>query len=117
LDSFAAKQIKIDGVFAVCESNCEGMLAALEQAGKAGEIKFLAFDPSEELVQGMKDGKVHGIVLQDPFKMGYEAVMAMHKHLKNEKVDKRIQTGQYVATRENMDSEEIDRLLNPETVD
>ncbi len=107
------KDEDVDGIFAVCEPNCNGTLEALEETGLAGKVKFMAFDPSEVLIQGLKDGKVHGIVLQDPIEMGYQSVMAMHKKLSGKEVKKRIPTGEYVATLENMKTEKFSRLLNP----
>ncbi len=107
----------IQGVFAVNESNCNGMLEALENSGHAGKIKFVAFDPSEKLVTGLKEGHVHGIVLQDPVGMGYHAVNAMVDHLEGKDVPKEVPTGEYVATQENIDSADSQRLLKPEIVD
>jgi ribose transport system substrate-binding protein len=107
-------QSDVDGVFAVCEPNSTGMLGALEQAGLAGKVKFIAFDPNAALVQAMRDGKVSGIVLQDPVKMGYLAVKTMVEHLQGKTVEKRISTGEYMATSENMTSEEMHRLLHPQ---
>jgi len=108
----------VDGVFAVCEPNANGTLEALGQRGLAGKVKFVAFDPSDELIQGMKDGAVAGIVLQDPVKMGYESVMAMVKHLEGEKdVPNKIGTGEYVATPENMNEPDMNRLLHPKLAD
>jgi ribose transport system substrate-binding protein len=104
----------VDGVFAVCEPNSTGMLGALEQAGLAGRVKFIAFDPNAALVQAMRDGKIHGIVLQDPVKMGYLAVKTMVEHLQGKPVEKRIATGEYMATPENMSGEEMHRLLHPQ---
>jgi ribose transport system substrate-binding protein len=103
----------VDGIFAVCEPNADGTLGALRNTDLAGRVKFVAFDPSPTLIQGMKDGNVHGIVLQDPVGMGYKAVMAMHDHLSGKPVEKRIQTGEHVATPENMDTPEIQKLLTP----
>lgn len=108
---------QIQGIFAVNESNCNGMLEALENSGLAGKIKFIAFDPSEKLITGLKQGHVHGIVLQDPVGMGYQAVNAMVDHLEGKDVPKTIPTGEYVATPENLESENSRRLLYPETVD
>ncbi|MBI3469382.1 MAG: substrate-binding domain-containing protein [Planctomycetes bacterium] len=107
-------QSEVDGVFAVCEPNSTGMLGALEQAGLAGKVKFIAFDPNAALVQAMRDGKVSGIVLQDPVKMGYLAVKTMVEHLQAKPVEKRISTGENMATPENMTSDEMDRLLHPQ---
>ena len=105
---------EVHGIFAVCEPNAAGVLKALEETGLAGQVKFVAFDPNNELIQGMADGKVHGIVLQDPVTMGYEAVKKLTAHIRGEKVEKRIGTGEYVATPENMKSEQMSKLLSPE---
>ncbi|HLJ12554.1 MAG TPA: substrate-binding domain-containing protein [Planctomycetaceae bacterium] len=104
---------EVDGVFAVCEPNSTGMLKALEQEGLAGKVKFIGFDPSPQLIQAMREKKLHGIVLQDPVKMGYLGVMTLVEHLQGKRVEKRISTGEYVATPENMDEPEMQRLLSP----
>jgi ribose transport system substrate-binding protein len=76
-------------------------------------VKSIAFDPSPALIKGLADGKVHGIVLQDPVTMGYEGVKTMVAHLDGKEVEKRIVTGEYVATPENMDTPEMRTLLEP----
>jgi len=108
---------RIQGIFCVNESNCNGMLEALENSGQAGKIKFIAFDASEKLVTGLKAQKVHGIVLQDPVAMGYQAVMTMVDHLEGKPVEPKVPTGEYVATPANIDSAASQRLLHPEIVD
>lgn len=105
---------EVDGIFAVCEPNGSGVLKALEELGLAGKVKFVTFDPNKPLIDAMKAGTVDGIVLQDPVKMGYEAVMAMVKHLEGETVEKRINTGEYVATPESMETPEMQKLLKPQ---
>ncbi len=105
---------QVNGVFAVCEPNSTGMLKALEQEGLAGKVKFVGFDPSKQLVQAMREGKMHGIVLQDPVKMGHDAVLTLVQHLEAKKVDKRISTGEHIATPENIDEPEMQKLLNPQ---
>jgi ribose transport system substrate-binding protein len=106
---------QVDGVFAVCEPNANGMLEALEQSGLAGKVKFVAFDPSDSLIAGMKSQppKVHGILLQDPVEMGYQAVKAMVAKLEGQPPKARIPTGEYVATPDNMNTATMDRLLHP----
>jgi ribose transport system substrate-binding protein len=105
---------EVNGIFAVCEPNAAGVLKALEETGLATKVKFVAFDPNNELIQGMESGKVHGIVLQDPVRMGYEAVKTLAAHLNGEKVEKRIGTGEYVATPKNMATPEMIKLLKPQ---
>lgn len=103
----------VNGIFAVCEPNATGVLGALQDLDLAGKVKFVAFDPNVPLVNGLSDGSVDGIVLQDPVKMGYLAVMTMAKHLRGETVEKRISTGEYVATPQNKETPEMQALLKP----
>ncbi len=107
-------QGEVDGVFAVCEPNCNGMLEALTQSSLAGKVKFVAFDPSDRLITGLETGQVQGIVLQDPVMMGYAAVKAAVAKLKQQPVESRIPTGEYVATPENMKNEQYHKLLHPQ---
>jgi ribose transport system substrate-binding protein len=104
----------VQGIFAVCEPNSTALLKALEQEGLAGKVKCIGFDPSPELVQAMRDGKMHGIVLQDPVKMGYDAVKTIVEHLEKKPVEKRISTGEHIATPENLDEPQMQTLLNPQ---
>jgi ribose transport system substrate-binding protein len=104
---------KVDGVFTVCEPNNKGMLQALENERLAGDVTFVAFDPDPRMVQGLQDGTVDGVILQDPVNMGYLAVKAMVSHLKGEAVESRIDTGVHLATKENMNEPRMRELLGP----
>ncbi len=107
-------QNEVNGIFAVCEPNAAGVLGALKETELSGKVKFIAFDPSESLVRAMEQGICHGIVLQDPVTMGYQSIIAMVRKLRGESVEKRIGTGEFLATPENMQTPEMDKLLNPE---
>ena len=104
---------EVNGIFAVCEPNATGVLSALNNMDLAGKVKFVAFDPNAPLIAGLEAGTVDGIVLQDPVTMGYQSVMAIVKHLRREQVEKRIGTGEYVATKANMSEEQMSKLLKP----
>ncbi|MBK6520288.1 MAG: substrate-binding domain-containing protein [Polyangiaceae bacterium] len=105
---------QVAGVFCPNESTTFGMLLALEKLGLAGKVKLVGFDASDKLVAGLKDGKIDGLVLQNPLNMGYLAVKTMVQHLKKESIDKLIDTGARVADKENMDSAELKELLKPD---
>jgi ABC-type sugar transport system substrate-binding protein len=105
---------QVQGVFAVCEPNATGMLEALEQEGLTKEVKFVGFDPSPRMIQALADGKMQGMVLQDPVRMGYEGVKTLVAHLEGKPVEKRISTGEFMATPENMQEPRMHQLLNPE---
>ncbi|GAB4137518.1 MAG: substrate-binding domain-containing protein [Planctomycetaceae bacterium] len=104
---------KLSGVFTVCEPNNKGMLKALKENKLDGKVKFIAFDSDPSMIEGLREGSVHGVVLQNPVGMGRQAVEAMIKHLKGETVEKRIETGEVLATPENMTEEKVADLLSP----
>ena len=105
---------RIEGVFAVNESSADGMFTALQEHGLLDQVQLIGFDPNERMVQALGEGKIKGIVLQDPVKMGYLAVMKMYDHLEGNSVDARVPTGEFVATPENMADESMQKLLKPE---
>lgn len=104
---------QVNGVFAVCEPNGVGMLGALKGAQLDGKVKFVGFDPAPALIEAMQQGKMQGIVLQDPVRMGYLAVKTMVEHLRGKPVEKVVATGEAVATPENMNTPEMQKLLTP----
>jgi ribose transport system substrate-binding protein len=104
---------EIDGIFTPNESTTFGMLLALQAAGREGDVKFVGFDSSEKLIQGLADKQIHGLVLQDPMNMGYLGVKTLVAYLRGEPVPTRVDTGCVVATPENMEEQRIKELLKP----
>ena len=94
--------IGVDGIFAANESTTLAMLRVLQDSGWAGKVKFIGFDASDTLVKGLSDGHIDGLILQDPVKMGYLGVKTMVEHLKGRPVEKRIDTGVQLITRDRM---------------
>jgi ribose transport system substrate-binding protein len=108
---------QVDGMFAVNEPSAAGTLRALEDAGLAGKVVFIGFDPNKRMVEALAAKKMQGIVLQNPVKMGYLAVQTMVEHLQGKQVDKRISTGEVMATPENLDEKPVQELLDPPQFD
>jgi ribose transport system substrate-binding protein len=104
----------VDGIFTPNESTTFGMLLALQKASLAGKVKLVGFDSSDKLVQGLKDGQIHGLVLQNPMNIGYLAVKTMAQHLRGEPIEARIDTGATLVTKENMDEPQVAELLRPD---
>jgi ribose transport system substrate-binding protein len=105
---------QVSGVFAVNETSAVGMLRALEETGLAGKVVYIGFDASDRLVQALKENKIQALVLQDPVRMGYLSVKTMVTHLDGKEVEKRVSTGEHLATLENMNEPEIRKLIVPE---
>jgi ribose transport system substrate-binding protein len=103
----------IDGMFTPNESSTAGALLALEDAGKTGKIRFIGFDSSDVFVKAMRDGKLHGIVVQNPFRMGELGVKTLVDHIQGKKIEKRVDTGVTLITPANLDAPESQVLLHP----
>ncbi len=103
----------LQGIFCVNESSTAGMLLALQDVDKAGKIAFVGFDPSQPFIEALSSGQMQGIVVQNPLNMGYLGVKTMVAHLQGKPVDKRIDTGVWMITKENLDKPESQELLRP----
>ncbi|HKH92999.1 MAG TPA: substrate-binding domain-containing protein [Gemmatimonadaceae bacterium] len=104
---------ELTGIFTPNESSTDGMLLALQDIGKAGKIRLVGFDASKSLLAAMKAKQLDGVAVQNPMKMGYLGVKTMVSHLRNQPVEKRIDTGVTLVTPENMDEPAIVELTNP----
>ena len=113
LTAFRAAAGGVDGIFCPNESTTFGMLRALQNANLAGRIRFVGFDSSEKLLQALRDGHLDAIVVQDPYNMGYLGVKTLVRAIRGEKVERHIDTGATLVTRDNMDQPELQRRLHP----
>jgi ribose transport system substrate-binding protein len=104
---------QVQGIFTPNESATAGMLLALQDIGKAGKVTFVGFDTSETFTEAMKNKQLHGIVVQNPFNMGYLGVKTMVEHLQGKTVEKRIDTGVTMVTPDNINTPEIQTLIHP----
>lgn len=104
----------IDGIFCSNESTTFGMLRALQDNGWAGKVRLVGFDSSQKLIEGLEKGEIDGLILQNPFQMGYLGVTTVVAHLKKQPYEKKVDTGETLVTRENMDRPEIRELLSPD---
>jgi ribose transport system substrate-binding protein len=104
---------EVQGIFTPNESSTAGMLLALQDIGKAGKITFVGFDASDTFIEAMRQGQLHGIVVQNPFNMGYLGVRTLVDQLNGKQVERRIDTGVTLVTPDELDAPEIQMLLHP----
>ena len=104
---------EIQGIFCVNESSTHGMLLALQDINKAGRIAFIGFDASQTFIDAMNNGQMQGLVVQNPMNMGYLGVMRMVDHLQGKPVERRIDTGVWMITKDNLSRPQSADLLHP----
>ena len=103
----------INAVYGSNESTTRGALSALDQAKKLGQVKFVGFDSSAELVDALDKGNIQALVLQDPVQMGYLSVKAAVAALRNQPVQKEQPITPVLVTQKNKDEAAIQKLLRP----
>ena len=101
------------GLFADNESSSAGAVQALKSRNAKG-VKMVAFDASDQLIADMKAGWIDSIVVQNPFKMGYESTKAIGMHLKGEKPAELVDSGATLVKPEDLEKPEIKELLFPD---
>ncbi|MDA0989220.1 MAG: substrate-binding domain-containing protein [Verrucomicrobia bacterium] len=106
--------LTIDGVFCPNESSAFGMLRALQDGGQAGHVHFVGFDASTKLLEGLRAGEIDGLIVQNPFRMGYLGVKTIVMHLRGEPVVKRVDTGVALVTNENLNDPVIQEVIAPD---
>jgi ribose transport system substrate-binding protein len=103
----------LNGMFASSEPSSVGAALAVKGRGLAGKIKIVAFDSSDGLIEDLRAGAIHAMVVQDPFKMGFEAVRTLVDKLSGKTPAKRIDLQARVIRADDLNKPEIRQLLNP----
>ncbi len=101
------------GIFAESEPGAVGAAQAIEAANKAGKIVIVGFDASGEEIAALQRGTIQALVVQSPFKMGYDGVKAAIDAIEGRPVEKRIDTGVTIITKHNLDTLDVQKLINP----
>ena len=102
------------GFFADNESSLDGTVLAVKQRGLIGKVKIVGFDASDTLVAEMNDGVIDSIVVQDPFKMGYESTKQLVTFLEGGQPVAHIDSGAYLITPDNIETPEIQAVVFPD---
>jgi ribose transport system substrate-binding protein len=101
----------LNGMFASNESSTVGVVQAIKQKGLTGKVVLVGFDSSPNLIDDLKTGAIDSLVLQDPFKMGYEGVKSMVAKLNGQTPPRIVDTGVKLLTKENLETPEMQQLI------
>ncbi len=103
----------LDAMFASNETSSVGAAQAL-MVRPGTKVKLVAFDWSPTLVAGLESGLIDSLIVQHPYKMGYEAVMSAVKKFRGEPVPKINDLAPRLVTRENLHDPDVQAQLNPD---
>ena len=103
----------LDGLFASSEPSSMGASLALKSRSLGGKVHLVAFDSSDGMVDDLKAGVIAAMVVQDPYRMGHDAVKTLVDKLNGQTPPKRIDLSARVITKADLDKMEVQRLLTP----
>lgn len=84
-----------------------------EVAAKKSNAKVVGVDAAEDVLKLLKEGRIHGIITQNPFGMGYKTVELLVKASKGEKPsEKSIVSESVWVTKENMNDEKVKKVIS-----
>jgi ribose transport system substrate-binding protein len=101
------------GMFASSEPSSLGAIHAVESGGYSGKIRVVTFDFSDTHVQALRGGVIDAMVVQDPFRIGYEAVKSLAEKLNGKTPEHRLDLPARVITRADLDKPDVQALLFP----
>lgn len=101
----------LKGFFGANEGSAIGVLNAVKEMHKEGQITVIGYDSGQQQIDAIKSGVEAGAITQDPIGIGYKCVEAAVKAIKGEQLPKTIDTGFHWYDKSNIDSEEIKPLL------
>jgi ribose transport system substrate-binding protein len=101
MEDLLVSEPDVKGAFAFNQLVIQGAYQALEQAKKAGEVKLIGFDLDPVSYKMVQDGKIDALVVQDPYKMGYEGMNIVLTKLGGGEVPHDIGLGTKLLTKAN----------------
>jgi ribose transport system substrate-binding protein len=104
----------LNGIFASSEPSSTGAALALKSRGLSGKVKCVGFDASDNLIDDLKDGSIQSLVVQDPFRMGFEAVKTLVDKLNGITPPKQIDLPARIVAKGDLEKPEIHELLYPD---
>lgn len=111
-----AQHPELRGVFASDLVMTQGaaQIAVDKKTNQTGDkINLVGFGSNDELVKYLQNGAIAALVVQDPFRMGYDGVKTALAASRGEQVPANLDTAVNVITKANLNSARSQELLNP----
>ncbi|MBI3759270.1 MAG: substrate-binding domain-containing protein, partial [Deltaproteobacteria bacterium] len=99
------------GMFASSEASSLGAIQAIKSRGQSGRVRLITFDFSDAHVDALREGTIDVMLVQDPFRIGYEAVRVLAEHLNGKTPAKRQDLPVRAIVKADLEKPEIQALL------
>jgi ribose transport system substrate-binding protein len=101
------------GVFVSDPMTTQAVGQAVAESKSGDKINVVGVGSDEKLVKLLQGDTIAGLVVEDPFRMGYEGVKTAVAASKGEQVAANVDTGATLVTKANMSTTRSRELLNP----
>jgi ribose transport system substrate-binding protein len=101
------------GVFVSDPIAARGVAEAVAENKSGDKINVVGVGADEKLVELLKADAIAGLIVEDPFRMGYDGVKTALAASKGEPVAANVDTGATLVTKANLSSARSQELLNP----
>ena len=108
---YLSKHPELKGCFGTNADAVVLGLEALRYMEKSEDIALVGFDSGKEQLEALDSGEIDGLIVQNPFGMGYATVVAAARtilEIGNEAV---VNTGYTWVDKENMEDEAVQLML------
>jgi len=101
------------GIFADNLIMGEGAGQAIAENKVADKVALISFDSDDKTIGFLEDGTTAGLLVQDPYRMGYDGVKTALAVSQGQKVDANVDTGANLVTKANESDPKIAALIHP----
>lgn len=105
------KHPQLNGCLATSAEASQLALSALDNMEEEREMSVVGFDAGSEQLEALENGDLCGLIVQNPFGMGYAAVVAAARSVLQIGNEAQVDTGYVWVDQENMDNENIRAML------
>jgi ribose transport system substrate-binding protein len=102
----------LDGLFASAEPSSVGAALAIKARELQDKVVLVAFDSSESMIEDLRSGAIDAMVVQDPERMGYEAVRLLVQKLDGKTPPRRLDLNAIAVEKKDLGEEQVKRLLH-----
>ncbi|HJB83512.1 MAG TPA: substrate-binding domain-containing protein [Candidatus Mediterraneibacter intestinavium] len=105
------KHPDLKGCFGTNDDSTQLAVEALSQAERIDSVTVMGFDAGSAQLSSLESGDVDGLIVQNPFGMGYAAVIAGARTVLEIGNEAEVDTGYIWVDQENMEDESIQAFL------
>ena len=105
---------RVNAIFASSANGTDSMLMALRNFSLTEQVHLVGYESSSLSLEAIKTGEIKGLVVSNPFRMGYLGVTTLVDHMQGGNMPTIVNTGVTLVTQSNIDSPEVREALGIE---